>query len=65
MGLRRRRYLQEMTSSGAIPAVAKPWVALKKGFPATVTGIVDILKRRRRRMLKRSSKQFSPLVPRI
>lgn len=61
--LRYRYYLDEMTTSGAVPPIVRPWKVLKKVFPATLAGITNILKKSRKKRLKRVSKQFSPPHP--
>jgi hypothetical protein len=52
--------LDEMTTSAAVPAVVRPFAMVKRARPATLSGTVGKLKKRRKRLLKRFSKQFSP-----
>jgi hypothetical protein len=68
MGLRKRSYLAEMTTSGAVPAVVRPFALVRKAFPAVLSGLQDVLtrrKKRKKRLLKRFSKMGPPLPPRI
>ena len=66
MSLRRRSYLKEMTTSGVVPHVVKPWRVMKKVSPSLLSGVIDVLsryKRRKKRLVQRFSKQFSPPLP--
>jgi len=48
MSLRKRSYLGEMTTSGSVPAVVKPFALVKKAFPAVLSGLDGILARRKK-----------------
>ena len=62
--MRKRSYdLDEMTSSGAIPDVVRPYAMIRRAFPSTLSGVVKDLRKKKRRLLKRFSKQFSPPLP--
>jgi hypothetical protein len=61
----RRQTAQEATLSGAVPPVVKPFAVVRKRFPATLSGVVDKLRRHKRRMAKRFSKKVSPPNPPI
>ena len=66
MSLRKRSYLGEMTTSGSVPAVVKPFALVKKAFPAVLSGLDGILarrKKRKKRLLKRFSRMGPPLPP--
>jgi len=55
--------MDEMSTSGAIPGVVKPLGVIKRVPPATLTGVVQILRKTKKRLLKRFSKKFSPPLP--
>lgn len=59
----RHQTAQEATLSGAVPPVVKPFAVVRKPFPATLSGVVDKLRRHKRRMAKRFSKLSPPNPP--
>ena len=68
--MRQRGYdikdIEEMTTSAAVPAIPRPFGVVRRARPATLSGTVGMLKKRRKRLIKRFSKQFSPdLIARI
>lgn len=52
-----------MTNSGAVPDLVKPIGLIRKKFPSTLTGKVDFLRKKKKRLLKNFSKYFSPPLP--
>lgn len=57
--------LIELTTTANIPAVVRPFALVRKRFPKTLSGVVDKLRRHKKRMAKRFSKNFSPPNPPI
>lgn len=55
-----REDIQELTTSDAIPPVVKPYAVVKKRFPATLSGVVDGLKKYKAKLAKRLSKNIKP-----
>jgi len=49
-----------MTTSGAIPAIPKPFALVRKKFPSTLSGVVDTLKKKKKKLVKKlfSKKTF-------
>jgi len=65
MGLRKRAYLAEITTSGAVPPLVKPFAVYRRAFPTTLSGIVDKLTRSKKRLAKKFSKMGPPLPPKV
>lgn len=42
--LRRRSYFVELTMSGSVPQIVRPFHGVKRVFPRTLSGIVDSLR---------------------
>lgn len=64
--MRRRGYILEITTSGAIPAIVKPFAMVRRARPTELSGVVSKLRKKRKRLIKRMSRQFSPdLIARI
>lgn len=55
----------ETTLASAVPPVVKPFTVVRRKFPSTLTGIVDKLRRHKKRLAKRFSKTTSPPNPPI
>jgi len=53
----------EITTSAAVPPIVKPFAVVRKRFPATLSGVVDMLRKKKKRIAKRFSKEFSPPNP--
>lgn len=61
--MRNREYMSEITTSSAISSIVKPFGKMRRRFPSTLTGIVDKLKRHKKRLAKRFSKEISSPNP--
>lgn len=58
MSLRRREYLNELTTSSAIPGVVRPFAQVnRRVFPRTISGVVDRLKRLSDRLKHKPAKK--------
>lgn len=53
----------EMTTSAAVPPVPQPFITVKRKFPATLSGVVGLLKKKKRKVLKSISRAQSPPKP--
>ena len=51
--------LSELTTSGAVPPVVKPFAVRKRVFPATLTGVVDKLRTYKKKMAAKLPKTKS------
>jgi hypothetical protein len=66
MTLRKRSYvveIGEMTTSGAVPTIIKPLGVLRRAMPAQLLMRILPKRKKKKRILKRLSKQFSPPLP--
>jgi len=52
--------IEELTTSNAVPPIVKPFALVRKRFPATLSGVVDGLKRQKAKLAKRLSKNIKP-----
>ena len=57
--------MDEATLSSAVPPVVKPFVMIRRRYPATLTGIVDQLKKYKRTMIKKSIRKRKPDATRM
>ncbi len=57
--------VSEATLSGAVPSVIGSFSIRKKVFPNEISGVVDILRKKKKRLIRKSSKFSPPLPPRI
>lgn len=57
--------LLETTMSTAIPDVPGSFVKIRRKFPSSISGVVDKLRRKNKRKLRKFSKLGPPLPPRI
>jgi hypothetical protein len=55
--------IEEITTSAAVPPIVKPFALVRKKFPAKLTGVVDLLRKTKRRVIGNFSKKFSPPLP--
>lgn len=55
--------MDEMSTSGAVPDVVGNIGVVRRVRPATLAGAVQVLRKKKKRLLKRFSKQFSPPLP--
>lgn len=58
--LRNRRWIEEMTASGAVPAVVRPFAVLKKARPNLIALALPQLRKKKKRLIKRFSKIVRP-----
>jgi hypothetical protein len=62
--MRKRSYvIDEMTTSGAVPSLVRPLALIRRVYPSSLSGVVRDLKKKKKRLLKRFSKDFSPPLP--
>lgn len=57
--------LLEVTTSMAIPAIPKPFATIRRARPNTITGLVDKLRGKGKRLLRRHYKNSPPLPQKI
>lgn len=55
--------MDEMSTSGAVPDIVKPIGVIRRVRPPTLSGVVKDLRKKKKRLLKRFSKRFSPPLP--
>lgn len=56
--------IEETTTSAAVPDLVVPIGGLRRRkYPNALSGIVQVLKKKKKRLLKKFSKEFSPELP--
>lgn len=58
--MRRCETVQEASLSSVVPPVVNPLAVVRRRAPATLSGVVDNLKRQKYRLAKRLSKRIKP-----